>query len=406
MLACDLEANISETVATPKRNRLASFLSFERNIGAASGTVFLLGLGEELWKKFLPKYLESLGASVPVVGLFGTAEDFFDAIYQYPGGWLADHWGRRKALLSFIIVACAGYLIYFFSPSWLFLFLGLSFVMVWQSMGSPAIFATIADALPAQQRAMGFTIYSILKRVPMVVSPLIGGLILGALGIRAGVRVGLGITLIMALMAVPLLLTMDLPIAGGDTVKIRGVWRSFHPILRRLLISDIAIRTCEGMAEVFTILYVTNVIGIPIAHYGILVAVQLATAILIYIPSAKLAERVGPRPVVIATFLCFALYPLAIVLARNFTDLVGAFVLGGLREIGEPSRKAMIVDLAEHQLRARTVGLYYLLRGFSITPASAVGGLLWKIRPPVPFITAGVIGIIGTLLFAFTVDGE
>jgi MFS family permease len=402
----NLEAKIRETVATPKRNRLASFLSFERNIGAASGAVFLLGLGEELWKKFLPKYLESLGASVPVVGLFGTAEDFFDAIYQYPGGWLADHWGRRRALLSFIVAASAGYLIYFFSPSWPFLFLGLSFVMVWQSMGSPAIFATIADALPIQQRGMGFTIYSILKRVPMVVSPLIGGVILGALGIRAGMRVGLGITLIMALVAVPLLLTMNLPIAGGDTVRIQGVWKSFDPILRRLLVSDIAIRTCEGMADVFTILYVTNVIGIPLARYGILVAVQLATAILVYIPSAKLAERVGRRPVVIATFLCFALYPVAIVMAKNFTNLLGAFVLGGLREIGEPSRKAMIVDLAAHELRARTVGLYYLLRSLSITPASAVGGVLWKIRPPVPFLTAGVIGIIGTVLFAFTVDGE
>jgi MFS family permease len=402
----DLEAKIRETVATPKRNRLASFLSLERNIGAASGAVFLLGLGEELWKKFLPKYLESLGASVPVIGLFGTAEDFFDAIYQYPGGWLADHWGRRKALLSFIVAAWAGYLIYFFSPSWPFLFLGLSFVMVWQSMGSPAIFATIADALPIQQRGMGFTIYSILKRIPMVVSPLIGGVILGALGIRAGMRVGLGITLIMALVAVPLLLTMNLPIAGGDTVRIQGVWKSFDPILRRLLVSDIAIRTCEGMADVFTILYVTNVIGIPLARYGILVAVQLATAILVYIPSAKLAERVGRRPVVIATFLCFALYPVAIVMAKNFTSLLGAFVLGGLREIGEPSRKAMIVDLAAHEFRARTVGLYYLLRSLSITPASAVGGVLWKIRPPVPFLTAGVIGIIGTVLFAFTVDGE
>src|SRR5262249_52265897 len=152
-------------------------------------------------------------------------------------------------------------------------------------------------------------VYSILKRVPMVVSPLIGGVILGALGIRAGVRVGLGITLIMALVAVPLLLTMNLPIAGSDTVKIRRVWSSFHTILRRLLVSDIAIRTCEGMADVFTILYVTNVTGIATARYGILVAVQLATAILIYLPSAKLAERVGRKPVVIATFLCFALYP-------------------------------------------------------------------------------------------------
>jgi len=63
----------------------------------------------------------------------------------------------------------------------------------------------------------------------------------------------------------------------------------------------------------------------------------------------------------------------------------------------------MIVDLAERQLRARTVGLYYLIRSFSITPASAIGGLLWRIHPQVPFVTAGIIGIIGTFLFSVTV---
>src|SRR4029077_13906602 len=71
------------------RRRFREFLGIERNVAATSGAVFLIGLGEELWKKFLPKYLESLGASVAVVGLFGTSEDFLDALYQYPGGWLA-----------------------------------------------------------------------------------------------------------------------------------------------------------------------------------------------------------------------------------------------------------------------------------------------------------------------------
>src|SRR5215470_14003384 len=85
------------------------------NVAAASGAVFLVGLGEELWKKFLPKYLESLGASVTAVGLFGTAEDFFDATYQYPGGWLADRWGRQRAFLAFLAAAIAGYLVYLFS---------------------------------------------------------------------------------------------------------------------------------------------------------------------------------------------------------------------------------------------------------------------------------------------------
>src|SRR5215218_10522792 len=97
--------------------KIAEYLSLERNVAIASAAVFLLGFCEELWKKFLPKYLESLGASTPVIGLFGTAKDFLDAIYQYPGGWLADHWGRRTALLIFVSLACLGYLTYFLSPS-------------------------------------------------------------------------------------------------------------------------------------------------------------------------------------------------------------------------------------------------------------------------------------------------
>jgi MFS family permease len=130
------------------------------------------------------------------------------------------------------------------------------------------------------------------------------------------------------------------------------------------------------------------------------------TAILIYVPSAKIAARVGRKPFVIATFFCFALYPITVILAHNFGALILAFIVGGLREIGEPSRKAMIVDFAGEQLRGRTVGLYYLVRNLSITPASAIGGLLWKVRPEIPFVIAGFIGVAGTLLFAVSVEEQ
>lgn len=392
------------TAASHKR--LAESFGVERNVLAASGAVFLVGMGEELWKKFLPKYLESLGASVAIVGLFGTSEDFLDAIYQYPGGWLADHWGRRRAFLIFLVAALAGYFVYLLSPSWPFLFLGLALAMAWQSMASPAIFATIGDALPRERRAMGFTVQSILKRVPMVISPVLGGAMIGAMGLQAGIRSGLLITIALAAVTIPVLWTINIPDASKDMVRLRGVWNSFHSTLKRLLVSDIAIRTCEGIADIFVVLYVTNITRITIPQYGILVAMQLATAILAYIPSAKMADRLGRKPFVIATFLFFASFPVAIILAPDFRWLVCAFIIGGLREIGEPSRKAMIVDFAQHKLRARSVGLYYLVRSLSITPASAIGGLLWRIRPQTPFIAAGIIGIVGTVLFAATVEEQ
>jgi MFS family permease len=387
-----------------RRQRVAAYLGLERNVLAVSGAMFLLGMGEELWKKFLPKYLEALGAGTLAIGLFGTAKDFFDAIYQYPGGWLADRMGRRRAFQTFVALAFAGYLVYLFSPSWHFVFLGLALTLGWSSMASPAIFAVIGDALPKEKRAMGFTLQSMLKRVPMTIAPIIGGALMLAHGIRAGVRIGLVCTLALAAATALILLLINLPAVVGERTRLRGVWRSFHQALKRLLISDIIIRTCEGLTEVLIVIYVTNVVGVSVAGYGVLVAIQMTTAILVYIPSARIADRIGRKPFVIATFICFALFPLAVVLSGSFASLILAFIIGGLREIGEPSRKAMIVDFAEAHLRARTVGLYYLIRSLSITPAAATGGLLWKLSPQAPFITASAIGIIGALVFAATVE--
>lgn len=386
------------------RGRAADYLALEHNVTIASGAVFVLGFGEELWKKFLPKYLEALGAPTPVIGLFGTAEDFFDACYQYPGGFVADRFGRRRAFLIFITLASLGYLVYLFSPSWPFLFLGLALAMAWQSMASPAIFAVIGDSLSRERRAMGFTLQSILRRVPIVIAPVVGGALIASMGLVKGVHMGLLITLVLATLTIVLVLKLRPLDQAPHSTNIRGVWRSFHGVLKRLLISDIIIRTCEGMTGVLAILYVTNIQGVSIAAYGTLIAVQMITSILVYIPAGRIADRIGRKPFVILTFLNFALFPVAIILASSFAWLIIAYVIGGLREIGEPSRKAMIVDLAHDNIRARSVGLYYLLRSLSITPAAAIGGLLWKIAPAVPFVTAGVIGLIGTAVFIVTVD--
>jgi MFS family permease len=403
-MAASEKPEVPAAVGRSRRGRVADYLGLERNVLVVSALVFLMGAGEELWKKFLPKYLEALGAGAGAVGLFGTCKDFFDAVYQYPGGWVADRVGRRRAFLFFIGLASVGYLVYLLSPTWPFVFLGLALSMAWHSMASPAVFAVVGDALPKERRAMGFTLQSMLKRVPMAVAPLIGGALISAAGVVAGVRAALVVMLVLAAFTALLTKAISLPVLVGAPADIRGVWRSFHSAIKRLLVSDIIIRTCEGMAEIFIVLYVTNVVGVSAARYGLLVAVQMVTSVLVYVPAAKIADRFGRKPFVIATFLCFALFPVAVVLSGNFAALVFAFIVGGLREIGEPSRKAMIVDFAEPHLRARSVGLYYLVRGLSITPAAAVGGLLWQLGPQVPFFVAGVIGIIGTAVFALTVE--
>jgi MFS family permease len=369
--------------------------------------MFLMELGGELWRRFIPKYMESLGAPILAIGLYGTTSDFLDGIYQYPGGFVADRFGRRAALRIFVTVAAAGYLAYLVAPSWPWIFAGLVLATAWTAMASPTLFAVVGDSLPKGRRAMGFTVQSILRRIPIVIAPTLGGIAIAAYGLRTGVRVGITVSIVLAI--ITLVVVSRIRIALPDIVEptnIVGVWRALPATLRNLLASDVFIRTCDGMVDVFLVLYAVNVIGISASQFGFLIAVQMVSAIIVYIPAARIADRIGRKPFVVATFVCFSLFPVAIVLSHSFAALVLAFIIGGLREIGEPSRKALIMDLAAPHLRARSVGLYYLLRSLAITPAAFVGGLLWQVTPAFPFFVAGGIGLIGTLLFVATVSEE
>ena len=385
--------------------RVRHLLSLERNTLAVVGAMFLMALGENLWRRFLPKYLEALGAPILAIGAYGSVEDALDGLYQYPGGWASDRYGRRHALLLFVALAAVGYMVIAAAPAWPVVFVGLLLIMCWTSMASPTLFAVVGDALPAGRRSVGFSVQAILRRLPVLVAPALGGALIAGVGIRAGVRAGLVASVALALvtLAVVWRMRLDRPTApaAGD---IGTVWRSLPAPLRRLLVSDICIRTCDAMVDVFLVLYAVNVVHISAPAFGGLISVQMATVILCSLPAARLADRFGRKPFVIATFVAFATFPLAIVAASSLAGLAAAFVVGGLREIGEPARKALILDLVRPDLRARGVGLYYLLRSLAIAPAATVGGFLWKVSPTVPFLMAGAIGGVGVLLFILTVD--
>jgi MFS family permease len=380
-------------------------LGLERNVVAVSAAVFLLALGENLWKRFVPKYLEALGAPVAAIGLFGSCQDLLDGVYQYPGGWLGDRYGRRRALRLFVVLSAVGYAVYWWAPHWGFVFAGLAFVMAWSSMASPTLFAVVGDALPRQRRAVGFTVQSILRRIPIAIAPTFGGLAIAAHGVIGGIHLGLGLTLALAALTLVAIRRIDIPVVHDEVpTNVVAVWRSLPAPLRWLLVSDIGIRTCEGLVDVFLVLYVINVVGLSAAVYGVLVAVQATTAIVSYLPGARLADRAGRKPFVIATFVAFAAFPVAVVLAHDLPGLVLAFVVGGLREVGEPARKAMIVDLVRPSLRARSIGLYYLIRSVTIAPAAFVGGVLWSVTPGLPFWMAGAIGLVSVGVFTATVE--
>jgi MFS family permease len=381
---------------------LLDWLGLERNVLVVFVTILILGMGEELWIRFIPKYLEVLGAGAAVIAAYGTLTDLLDAVYQYPGGWLADHLGRQKSLILFTGLAIVGYGLYLLAPSWPWILAGTFFVMAWSSLTLPAVFAVIGDHLPAHRRSMGFGIQSFLKRVPIVLAPPVGGWLIARLGFPHGMQVGLAITIGLALAAIALIRRhyVERMPATPDLSGFISILKGMDTHLKRLLVADCLARFADGIVDVFVVLYVINVLRTSPAHFGWLVSLQMMVAILSYLPSAKLAERFNRKPFVLLTFSFFALFPLALVSAHSAMALAIAFAIAGLREIGEPARKSLIVDLAREATRARSVGVYYLIRGLVVFPASLVGGWLWTINHQAPFHVAFALGVTGFLAYA------
>ena len=385
---------------------LRSLLGLNRNVTVLAASLFALALGEELWQAYIPAYLTALGASGLVVGLFGSCKDLLDSVYQYPGGWLADRIGRRRALLSFTAAAMAGYACYAMARSWPFVFVGLLGVMAWKSGAFPLTFAVIGDSLPRERRATAFSVQSILVRVPRVIGAPIGGLLIATFGIIAGIRGALLVTLLLALGVLGVQRygyrqDHDAP-RPADSAGMRAIFARMPGSLKRLLVADCIVRIGEGIATSFIILFVTQTRNFSAVEYGTLYAVQQAVAIAFYLPGGRLADVTGRGPLVALTFLFFAAFPLAVRLASGFPTLLAAFFIGGLKELGEPARKSLIVDLAPDRQRARTVGVYYGIRNLLVVPAGVVGGLLWQRAPTLPLDVSFVVGAIGSVVFVLS----
>ncbi len=383
---------------------LRDFLALEHNIIVLLGALLIIGMGEELWTRFMPKYLQALGASAVAIGAYGSFKRIVDTLYQYPGGWLADRLGRKRALTLFNLIAATGYLVYLLTSRWDVVIAGTLLVLAWSSMSQPAIFALIGDTLSRSKRAMGFSVQSIWKRVPIVIAPVVGGYLLDRLGLVPGMRLGFAISLLLALVAVYIqsrFYKETPPPREDHPVGLASVWALMPSPLRRLLLADCLVRFGSNVAALYVVLWIINVYKNTPLQFGAFTSLQMITAIAGYLPAAYLADRFGRQPFILITFSFFSLFPMALVLLPAGWVFL-AFVIAGLRELGEPARKARIVDLAEEAHRGRVIGLYYLIRGLATIPAPLLGGLLWQWQPSWPFLLGGLASSLGLVLYALS----
>jgi MFS family permease len=405
------------------------FVALDGDVLVLSLAMFAFSLGFQMTGRYLPEYLAVLGASSVVLGLYGSVGNLISAVYPYPGGALSDRLGSRLSLTLFGAASTLGFLVWFAADGFadvpvgptngavVLVFFGLFLSQAWKSFGLGATFAIVKQSVSPDRLATGFASTETFRRTAFLLGPLIAAALLA----RYEFRVGFGYVLLVAAafgafatVAQHLLYDSSGDSMGKSFAGVESVLADLRGLpdpLRPLLVADTLVRFANGMVYVFFVIVVVRfleadavlpVVGrlSPAAFFGVLLAVEMAVALLSMLPVAKLTESVGLKPVVALGFAVYAVFPVLLISApADQWVLVALFAFSGLRFAGLPAHKALIVGPAERDAGGRVTGSYYLLRNLVVIPSAAVGGWLYDQDPVTAFSVATVVGLVGVVYF-------
>lgn len=416
-------------MAETPQNRVAQFLALNRTVGIVLLTVLLFGLGEQLWHPFLPLYLKSQTnaytrevaitgglSSVALwsIGIYACLLNLFQGFCYIGGGQLTAWLGDRGSLILFGLLTIAGYVLFLCVPYTWATVLACLLILGWESLSMPVTFTTVGATLEKERQGMAFAVQSIQKRLPKIIGPAcIAGVLyffglyyvrdearLAAMPFLVGTALALGIaSIFVQFRYMP---HREIPKSEGNTWD---VLRQFPPNLRRLLLAEILTRWCDWLVRELVVVYLATQRGLSDPEIAGLIVLQHCVALATYLPIGRMTQAVGLQPFIGLTFVFFAIFPLALILVPDGWMWL-AFIIYGMREIGEPARKAMITTNMPEPIRARGVGLYWGIRAFAVCTSALVGAWLWQWRGPEVLFTAafgfGILGIVVYYMFGQT----
>jgi predicted MFS family arabinose efflux permease len=400
---------------------LGAVLAVNRTVGVVLVTLLFLGLGEQLWTPFLPAYLEAkikladAGAAAGIafsvllaVGVYACLRNLFEALCYVAGGRLTARLGDRGSLILFGTLTVGGYALFLAWDSPVATIVATLLIVGWDPLSVPVTFTTVGATVTRTSQGMAFAVQSIQKRLPKILGPVIAGVVLAAAIAHAGSPQRGHVVGMRWLVTAALVLSLGslavqirfMPRRPAPAMGVRPTVRSFHPTLRRLLLAEVFTRWGDWLVRELVVLYLLSVRGVDPVYVGVLFAVQHVTALVTYLPIGRMTAVVGLQPFIGLTFVFFALFPLALAVLPGGIGLFVAFVVYGLREIGEPARKALITSLFPEEVRAEGIGLYWGVRSVAICWASLVGALVWYALGPEPLLyLAFAFGCAGATVF-------
>ncbi len=387
----------------------------------------------ELPGTYYSDYVIQLGGTATILGFIMLVSQLVLASVQFPGGFLADKYGRRWLISTLTFGVALSYIWYAIAPSWHFILLGAitaNFCLLYQ----PALLAMMMDSLPPERRGMGYSVINLIMSVATTPAPAVAIFLISSYGPVGGMRIAYTIVTFFFLAAAVLRIRLKESIKNPEKIRLRdivrsypkavkegiGVWKQVPHTTLYLLFGSLLARFSFALTGLYFLIYAIYVLqiggsltpglvpdpAIELAYirWGLVLLVLFVTMIILAFPSGKLIDKFGRKiPLLLSTILIPP--PILIFLYGNYATLFIVMPLVGFSQLLAFSAfQALFADLVPQEKRGKAVGSMNFFTYVFIAFGAIAGGVLYDtVSPQFPFLLMIFLSIPQFFLLLFFV---
>ena len=358
----------------------------------------------ELPATYYGLYVLGLGATETVLGVIGLSQFLALASLQFPGGYLADKYGRKWLISTMTFGVALSYILYAVAPSWHVILIGAILMAIFNSTYQPALSAMISDSLPAERRGMGFSIIMLIASASTTPSPAVAGLLHAQFGLIDGMRIAYGVVVALFLAAAFFrLFFLKETVVSASKPRLNeiihsyptalkesfGVWRKVPRSMLYLFLSFSIALFGFSSTNLFTVIYATRVLLIDEIMWAFIIAIVPITTIILAIPVGKFVDKIKRKIPILTSLLIFGLAIWVFVNGDLTKVVISLILLGAGQVMLNASFGALQTDLTPKEQRGKVNGFINFANCLIMAMGSLLGGYLYEhVSPQAPFMVA------------------
>ncbi|UCG37500.1 MAG: MFS transporter [Candidatus Bathyarchaeota archaeon] len=364
----------------------------------------LIDFAVEIPVAYYALYVLGLGATETIVGTIGLFQFLALASMQFPGGYLADKFGRKWLISSMTFGVTLSYIFYAIAPSWHFILIGAVLMSFFNSTYQPALMAMVADSLPPEKRGMGFGIVTLIASASTTPGPVVAALLFSNFGLIQGMRIGYGIIVGLFLIAAILrafklketMVTVERPglseILKSYPVALKeslAVWKKVPSSMLYLFLSLLITQFGFATVMLYFPLFAINELLIDAAIWPLIMAAVPITIIILSIPVGKAVDKATRKIPLLASYLVFGA-SMWLFMNGNITVLFVSLALVGVGQVMlNAAFGALQADLTPRAERGKVMGFANFVGFIVMALGNLAGGVLYEhFSPHLPFLVA------------------